>query len=163
LCKSREEPSHHLDVKAVGAVEHHALDGQRLGEILRGLGFSCTSRSLGTTTEVQVEGTGEGHVALVGEGCDYESRAISEIFVGILETSICLPREDIRSLLLLLPVVSQSACPIKVVDAVYPDLDESAHNLSGVYIDYNQGTHCVPLELVEVASHQGDHSSDLLI
>lgn len=49
-----EEFSQGNVIQTVGAVEHHALFGHRLGQILSGLCFTCPSGALRGTTQMQV-------------------------------------------------------------------------------------------------------------
>ncbi len=52
-----EELTDHDVVHGIGAVEDDTLFGKGLGKILGGFGFSSTSGSCGSTSEVELEGT----------------------------------------------------------------------------------------------------------
>jgi len=80
-----------------------------------------------------------------------------------LEASIGLFGEEILKIFgMWLPVVSELASPVEVIDIINSDLDHVSNDFSGMYIEYNKGTHAVSLELVKVTSDKIDHTSDLL-
>ena len=51
-----EELAHGQIVQSIGAVEHHALRGQGLGQIFDSLSLSCSSRALWSSPQVEMEG-----------------------------------------------------------------------------------------------------------
>lgn len=65
-----EELAHGDIVKAVAAVEDHALLGQSLGQVLGGFSLACAGRTGRSASQVQVHGRHEGDVAAVCQGSD---------------------------------------------------------------------------------------------
>ena len=100
LRQALEELRHGFVIQTVGAVEDDALFGNRLGQILCGLGFSCTGGSFRCTTEIQLQSAhqcpkgDEGAtkispsllpIASIGQRRDDQTRRIAQILVGILQ------------------------------------------------------------------------------
>ena len=68
--KSFEEGCHHRVGHIAWAVEDDAMFCQSFGEILCWFSFACTCWAGWCTTEIQLEGTHESHVAFVCKRCD---------------------------------------------------------------------------------------------
>lgn len=141
LSKTTEESSHHFVIKTVGAVEHDALNSKSFSQIFCCLCLACSCWSLWVTTKVQVKSTCEGHVTLISQRGDNETRSISEVLVSISKPCVCLASEAIIKVFLLLPVVSQLLCPFEVVDTLHSRFDHVLDDLSGVDVNDNKGTH----------------------
>ena len=67
LSKSTEHPSHWLVVESFWAVDDDHIHAQSLAEIFDGLSLPSASRSLGTATSMEVEGSRQRHVTSGGE------------------------------------------------------------------------------------------------
>jgi len=69
-----EEFLHGLEVELVGAIEDHALNGERLGQVLGSFGFAGAGGSLGSPAVDHLVSAHESAVAAVGERGDDQSR-----------------------------------------------------------------------------------------
>ena len=67
LSESTEHSSHGLVVEAFGAVDDNHVHAKSLTKIFDRLSLSGAGRAFGATTSMEVEGSGQSHVASEGE------------------------------------------------------------------------------------------------
>jgi hypothetical protein len=157
--ESLEESSNHDVVHTVGTVEHNALLGQSLCQILGGLSLTCSSWTSWGSSQVELESTHEGHVTLICEWGNDESESVSEILVTV--GVVCLDALD--SAVFVLPVVSQLLDPVE--GSYLSDLvvNETLNDLQGMHINCDQGTHRDGEKLSHFSSDDLDKTVKLII
>ena len=110
-----EEFTHRLVVQPVGAVENHARDGDRLGEVLRGLRLAGTRGSRGRPPEVKVDRAHQRAVTPVRQRRDDQPGRVAEVLKAVLRL-----RVDHAALEgVVLPEVTKLREPLEVLGIVH--------------------------------------------
>mmetsp|Transcript_21123 Transcript_21123/g.39634 ORF Transcript_21123/g.39634 Transcript_21123/m.39634 type:complete len:360 (-) Transcript_21123:1292-2371(-) len=117
LHEAAEGGSHGLVIKALSTVNDEARKGETLGEILDGLGLSGSGRAGRTTSELEGESLGEGHVATVGQGGDDQTAVQAHVLVSVPEGTRALLDDAV--VLVLVPVKSELGLPLELLGVQY--------------------------------------------
>lgn len=70
-------------IQTLGTVEHHALLGDSLREVLSRFRFAGSGGTLRCPAQVKVQGTEQRSIASICQRGDHQSRRIAEIFVAV--------------------------------------------------------------------------------
>ena len=73
----------HLVIQAVRAVEHHAADGDSLGQVLGRLRLARAGRARRRAAQAQVDGAHERAIAAIRQRRDNQARAVAQVLVAV--------------------------------------------------------------------------------
>jgi hypothetical protein len=86
-CKTFEVALDEEMVHTVRAVKDNTILSQSLGEIFSGFGLTCSGRTSWSSTEIELQGSHESHIALICQWSDHEATSVSQVFVTVWEAS----------------------------------------------------------------------------
>jgi hypothetical protein len=134
--KTLEVSLHKQMVHTIRAVEHYTVFSQGFSKILSGFSLSCSSRSSGGSTKIELQGSHQSHVALIGERSNNESTIVSKVLITVRETCYDTLNPSLVNLILIgLPIVTELHDPFESGGLVNLRLNQTSDNIKGVDID----------------------------